>query len=160
MLQHQGNRIAQMVAGADLSDDDRTLQDFCFHAPADDRPRPDDAAGAALLALLDRELLPSFAWNGPWLQALAEAGKGKPPPRRLCWAADGAILLAPHRTETGWGGFLIAEARAAGQVLAFADERGAEITLAVPADVVPPRSFAAARGGAELALVMSRENCP
>jgi hypothetical protein len=45
-------------------------------------------------------------------------------------------------------------------VLTFADERGAEVTLAVPADVVPPRSFAAARGDAELALAASRENCP
>jgi hypothetical protein len=154
MLQNQANRIAMQAAGADVPEDNRTLLDFCFFADRPDDSRPPQAAGAAMLALLERELLPWFAINGPWAAELQSQGQGVEPPGRLCWAADGAILLAPYRTETGWGGFLIAEAKAAGQVLSFADERGQEVALQVPADAVPPRAFAAARADADLPLAM------
>jgi hypothetical protein len=140
------------AAGADLDDDDRTLQDFCFFVDRVEDARPPRAAGAAMLALLERELLPWFAINGPWAAELQAQGQGVEPPGRLCWAADGAILLAPFRTQVGWGGFLIAEAAAAGQVLRFADERGQEVVLMVPADAVPPRAFAAAKADADLPL--------
>jgi hypothetical protein len=56
-----------------------------------------------------------------------------------------------------WGGFLVAQASAAGRVREFASEAGEVVPLRVPTDAVPGRSFAAAQAGAVLVLA-SREN--
>ena len=136
------------------------LRDFCLWSDVAEKPRPPSEAGAALLDLLERNLLPSFVLDGPWLADLEAQGRGVKPPPRLCWAAEDAIVLAPYRIDQEhWGGFLICLAGAAGRVRQFASEAGEEVALRVPGDVVPPRSFAAARGGAVLAIA-SRENCP
>lgn len=111
-----------------------------------------------MLALLEKGLLPSFAFNGPWIPDLSAQGKDATPPPRLCWAAEDAILLAPHRVDQAhWGGFLIAQATAAGNVRQFASESGEVVMLLIPADAVPANSFAAARAGAVLAIE-GREN--
>ena len=116
-------------------------------------PRPPSEAGAALLELLERNLLPGFVLDGPWLADLEAQGRGVTPPPRLCWAAEDAILLAPYRVDAShWGGFLVARATAAGRLLEFASEAGEVISLRVPADVVTGRAFAGARAGAELVL--------
>jgi hypothetical protein len=100
-----------------------------------EKPRPPSEAGAALLELLERNLLPG-----------------------LCWAAEDAILLAPYRVDAGhWGGFLVAQVSAAGQAREFASEAGEVVALRVPADAVQGRAFAAAQAGAVLAM-SSREN--
>jgi hypothetical protein len=111
-----------------------------------------------MLALLEKGLLPNFAFNGPWVQDLSAQGKGAAAPPRLCWAAEDAILLAPHRVDQAhWGGFLIAKASAAGAVRQFASEAGDVVTLAIPADAVPTATFTAAKAGAVLAIE-GREN--
>lgn len=111
-----------------------------------------------MLALLERDLLPPFVMDGPWFAELEAQSHGAAAPQRLCWAAEDAILLAPYRADAEhWGGFLVARASAAGQERLFASEAGEEVRLRVPADVVPPRSFAGCRANA-LAPIWSREN--
>ncbi len=123
-----------------------------------EKPRPPSEAGAALLELLERNLLPGFVLDGPWLADLEAQGRGVTPPPRLCWAAEDAILLAPYRVDAGhWGGFLVAQVSAAGQAREFASEAGEVVALRVPADAVQGRAFAAAQAGAVLAM-SSREN--
>ena len=123
-----------------------------------EKPRPPSEAGAALLELLERNLLPGFVLDGPWLADLEAQGRGVSPPPRLCWAAEDAILLAPYRVDASrWGGFLVAQASAVGRVREFASEAGEVVTLRVPADAVQGRSLAAAQAGAELVMA-SREN--
>ncbi len=123
-----------------------------------EKPRPPSEAGAALLELLERNLLPGFVLDGPWLADLEAQGRGVTPPPRLCWAAEDAILLAPYRVDAGhWGGFLVAQRSAAGRMREFASEAGEVVALLVPTDAVPGRSFTAAQAGAVLVLA-SREN--
>ena len=123
-----------------------------------EKPRPPSEAGAALLELLERNLLPGFVLDGPWLADLEAQGRGVSPPPRLCWAAEDAILLAPYRMDAGhWGGFLVVQASAVGQAREFASETGELLALRVPADAVQGRAFAAAQAGAVLAMT-SREN--
>lgn len=112
-----------------------------------------------MLALLERNLLPTFAFDGPWVADLSSQGKGTAPPPRLCWAAEDAILLAPYRVDAGhWGGFLIATASASGKVRQFASEGGDVVSLVIPGDVVKGHAFAAAVAGAIL-VIEGRENC-
>lgn len=147
-----------MAAGGTPEGDPPSLLDFCFWAEVAEKPKPPEQAGAAMLALLERDLLPSFVLDGPWLAELEAQGRGATPPRRLCWAAEDAILLAPYRADgEHWGGFLVAKASAAGQVRLFASEEGEEVSLRVPADVVPTRAFAGCRANA-LVPIWIREN--
>lgn len=147
-----------MVAGGTPEGDPPTLLDFCFWADVAEKPKPPGQAGAAMLALLERDLLPPFAMDGPWFAELEAQGRGATPPKRLCWAAEDAILLAPYRADAEhWGGFLVAQASASGQVRVFASEEGEEVSLRVPADVVPPRAFAGCRANA-VAPIWIREN--
>jgi hypothetical protein len=134
------------------------LNDFCFFNEIEEKPKPPSAAGAALLALLDQDLLPAFAFNGPWLEDLAREGKGIDPPSRLCWASEDAILLAPWRvSHEEWGGMLIAMQSANDAVRTFYDEKGASVTLRIPENVVPKNAFSAADGNAIL-MIARREN--
>ena len=121
-------------------------------------PRPPSEAGAALLELLERNLLPGFVLDGPWLADLEAQGRSVTPPPRLCWAAEDAILLAPYRVDAShWGGFLVAQASAVGRVREFASEAGEVVALRVSSDAVQGRAFAAAQAGAVLVMA-SREN--
>jgi hypothetical protein len=116
-------------------------------------PKPPSAAGAAMLALLEQDLFPHFAINGPWLEDLAREGKDVDPPRRLCWAAEDAILLAPWRHDsTHWGGMLVAMASAAGQVRQFYDEKGESIILEIPSNAVPKDAFSGGMADAILEI--------
>lgn len=111
-----------------------------------------------MLALLEKGLLPAFAFNGPWVADLAAQGEGQEPPSRLCWAAEDAILLAPYRSDQAhWGGFLIAQVSACGKVRQFASEAGDVVLLLVPADAVSKGAFSAAKSNATLAIE-GREN--
>lgn len=116
--------------------------DFYEFASDADVQRPPAQAGAAMLELIRRGMFPSFALfvHGD----LKAAGKGESPPPRLAWLSDDAILLAPYPLEEGgWGGFLIAQAEAAGRVIEFRSERGERVMLRVPEHV--------AERGAEMA---------
>lgn len=107
--------------------------EFFIWADKEEKPRPPSEAGAALLKLLDLDLLPGFAAGGPWLEDLVEHGASAPLPPRLCWAAEDAILLAPYKVDGDhWGGFLIACLSAKDQSREFADENGQTIQLSVP----------------------------
>lgn len=110
-----------------------SLDQFFVWADREEKPRPPSEAGAALLELINRDLLPGYAADGPWLQDLVQQGESAPLPPRLCWAAEDAILLAPYQTNGDhWGGFLIARATAKDQSREFADENGRTIVLTVP----------------------------
>lgn len=135
------------------------LKEFCFWSDVAESPRPPSEAGAAMLELLERNLFPSFALSGPWVQDLQQQGKDAKPPERLCFAAEDAILLAPYRVDQStWGGFLIALASAAGQTRQFASEAGDLVILHIPSDVMPAKTFAAAKAHSRLAIE-GRENC-
>lgn len=130
------------------------LKDFCFFGDNIEKPRPSNAAGAALLRLIELELLPAFALDGPWLADLEAEGKGIEPPTRLCWASEDAILLAPHRAdEYHYGGFLIAKLTANGQVRKFYSNSGESITLKIPNNTVNTNAFSAAISDAMLEIV-------
>lgn len=134
------------------------LKDFCFYAEVTEKPMPPSAAGAAMLALLEQELLPDVVTNGPWLQDLATAGKDVTPPSRLCWAAEDAVLLAPWRAgQDQWGGMLIAEASANGATRVFYDEKGSSVVMQIPEDIVPKGAYGASNGEARL-TIKNREN--
>lgn len=110
------------------------------------------------MALLDQQLFPAFAWNGPWLEDLSKAGEGVDPPSRLCWASEDAILLAPWRIDRDhWGGMLIAAAAANGKISKFYDEKGLSVIMQVPDDAVPKGAFSAGNENAVL-IVKDREN--
>lgn len=129
------------------------LVDFCFFADRTEAPLPPAAAGAALVALLERDLMPGWA-IGPWCQALEQAADGHEPPARLCWAADDAILLAPWRADAGhWSGFLIVDRRAVGQERTFWSEAGLSVDLLIPATLKTPGAFLFAREGVTLPIV-------
>ncbi len=133
------------------------LQDFCFFADTTETPKPPSAAGAAMLALLEQDLFPYWAINGPWLEDLEREGKGVDPPHRLCWAAEDAILLAPWRHDSShWSGMLIAMASAAGQVRHFYDEKGESIILEVPVNAVPKNAFSGGMADAMLEITYGK----
>jgi hypothetical protein len=129
------------------------LSDFFLWGQAAEKPRPPSEAGAALLALIELELLPGFVLDGPWMQELMEQGKGAKTPPRLCWAASDAILLAPYQPDAEhWGGFLIAQASARGQEREFATEAGEVANLLVPDAMIPAGTLKAARANALLPI--------
>lgn len=107
---------------------------YVFGGVAEQQLQP-AAAGAAMLALLDRKLLPAFA-IGEWYDGLAAVGEGAVVPRRLAWCSEEAVLLAPWRIDAGsWGGYLIAMAESAGMVQTFFNEHGDSVQLRVPQTV-------------------------
>ncbi len=131
-----------------------SLYDFTFWADVAEKPKPPSAAGAALIELINRNLLPSFAFDGPWLADLEQQGRNEKPPERLCWAADDAIILAPYRQDQEhWSGFLIAKAAAAGTIRKFHNEQGQALSLRLPDDIVTGSAFAGAKAGAQLQIV-------
>lgn len=110
-----------------------------------------------MLELLNRDQFPSWALT--FYSELNAAGKGQPKPPRLVWAANDVILLAPYRIDGAtWGGFLIAEASALGQVREFWNEEGDQLSLRVPADV-PERGAVLAAAGQRLSIVISPVPC-
>ena len=87
-------------------------------------------AGAALLELERRGLLPAFACAAD--ERLERAGKGAPAPERLAWIHEQAMLLAPWQGAGAWHGHLIAEPEASGRVLEFSSVDGETISLQLP----------------------------
>ena len=131
-----------------------SLYDFTFWADVAEKPKPPSAAGAAMIELLERNLLPPFVMDGPWLADLEMQGRGQKPPERLCFACADAILLAPYREDQEhWAGFLIARASAAGKTLEFHSEQGQAITLKIPDGIVSGRAFAGAKAAAVLTIM-------
>lgn len=109
------------------------MNEFFIWNEKEEKPRPPSDAGAALLELIDRDLLPGYATDGPWLQDLVQQGQSATPPPRLCWASEDAILLAPYQVDSDhWGGFLIACLSSKDQIREFADENGRTIYLLIP----------------------------
>jgi hypothetical protein len=109
-------------------------RDFYQFGDPEDANRPPAAAGAAMLALIERRLFPMFALFVH--DQLRSAGKDQSLPPRLAWMAEDATLLAPYPLEDGrWGGFLITQDTAAGKAREFRSENGERITLVVPAKI-------------------------
>ena len=136
-----------------------SLYDFTFWSDVAEKPKPPGAAGAAMIELLDRNLLPAFVMDGPWLADLEMQGRGQKPPERLCFACADAILLAPYRVDQDhWAGFLIAKASAVGAVRQFHSESGQSVVLVIPDEIMTKRAFGAAIEGAVLSISVEREN--
>lgn len=134
------------------------LYDFTFWNDTAEKAAPFNSAGAAMLRLIELNLFPLFALDGPWIADLENQGKGSETPSRLCWATEDAILLAPHREDIDhWGGFLIAQRSAAGKTREFYSEKAESITLQIPKDAVPTNAFANATSSAILRII-KREN--
>jgi hypothetical protein len=138
------------------------IKDFYAWADVEEKPRPPSEAGAALAALVDRELHEDFWLDGPWFDDLMAQGEGKNPPSKLCLSSPAAILLAPYRVGHGqWGGFLIAKPEASGRSLEFtcldlegdAINAGHSMKLKIPAELVNPKGFGSSRAGAILQIV-------
>ena len=113
--------------------------DFLLHKPpgterqqaaSDAPPRDWGPAGAALLVLERRGLLPSFACAAD--PQLERAGKGQPVPTMLALLHDQALLLAPWADKGQWRGFLLAEPEVSGQDLTFSSVDGEQIGLRLP----------------------------
>ncbi len=155
----EGNRYTLAAAGVQPSGDMPVLSDFYVWGDLNEKPLPTSAAGAAMLELLQRNLLPPFVLDGPWLADLEAQGKNADAPKRLCWAADDAILLAPYRVSADqWGGLLIAKASASGQVRTFHSDTGESTSLIIPNGAVPRSAFVAAVDDAKLLIAAGREN--
>ena len=129
------------------------MGDFFLWGQASQKPRPPREAGAALQELIEREILPGFVLDGPWMQELLAQSPGVQAPPQLCWAAHDAILLAPYRSGADhWGGFLIAQSSAKGQIREFASEDGDVIHLLIPDSLIPAGTLKTARANAVLPL--------
>lgn len=110
------------------------MEEFCWFLPPKDEVTtgPPPEAGAALLALCERQLAPGFAMG--FYDALADAGEGVAAPALLALLADDALLLAPQEGADGWRGLLLAQDTAAGQPRAFTVlDRDQTVWLDVPA---------------------------
>lgn len=106
-----------------------------------------DLAAAAMLELIDLNLFPSFAVDGPWMNRLYSRGLYMDPPDLLCLLADDAILLAPSMiNDDKWMGFLIAQSSASGMVRSFskieANHPIEKIMLQLPKCVAKKHAFA------------------
>jgi hypothetical protein len=114
---------------------------------------PPAAAGSAAVALLALGLFP--AWALSFIEPLLQAGEDQPTPARLALLADDALLLAPVEAgdlsqRGGWGGLLIAEDTAAGQLREFSSEdQAVRVWLRVP----PPSELGSAVWAEEVACL-------
>ena len=117
-----------------------TLREMCFFWPEDDDgggpSGPPAEAGSAAVALLALGLFP--AWALGLIEPLLKAGDDQPTPARLALLAEDALLLAPMEAggltqRAGWGGLLIAEDTAAGQLRQFnSEDQAVTVWLRVP----------------------------
>jgi hypothetical protein len=107
--------------------------------------RPSAAAGAAMVELERRGLLPAFSLS--FFKPLSAAADPLKTPSRLGWIGDDVLLLAPYQPDEGhWCGFLIAEAEAGGQIRQLRSEDGETIELLVPASVATAGAVMAEEG--------------
>lgn len=121
------------------------IQDFQFFRVDDDTPRPPAAAGTALVELERMGRLPAFALS--FFKELSAVADPAHMPHQLAWIGDDVLLLAPYRIdEQHWGGFLIAEAEAAGQVRLLHSETDQQLALVIPASVATAGAVMAAEG--------------
>jgi hypothetical protein len=111
----------------------------------DAEDQPPAAAGAAMVELERRRLLPSFALS--FFKPLSKAADPTKTPARLAWIGDDVMLLAPYRVGADhWGGFLIAEAEAAGQRRLLRSEDGETLEVMVPPSVASAGAVMAEEG--------------
>lgn len=93
------------------------LDDLYLYRQPEPGDLPPAAAGAAMLALLEREEFPD--WAVAFYDSLNAVGRNHPAPARLALISEDAILLAPTLEPGGWRGFLIAEDTAINQPRSF-----------------------------------------
>lgn len=98
-----------------------------------------------MLELERRRILPAFALT--FYKALAAVADPEVVPDPLAWVGSDVLLLAPYQVDaTHWGGFLIADAEAAGQVRELRSESGALLRFEIPASVAASGAVAAEAG--------------
>lgn len=93
------------------------LDDLYLYRQPEPGDLPPAAAGAAMLALLEREEFPD--WAVAFYDSLNAVGRNQPAPPRLALISEDAILLAPTLEPGGWRAFLIAEDTAINQPRSF-----------------------------------------
>ena len=135
---HDSERPIAMVSSL-LANKDRdpkkskkgySYEDFSFYKPAGGINGPEDYFGSAMLTLVKKKQLPSWA-----LFCFKEVTSGADTsyiPEVCAFIAKDAMLLHPTRSGNGWKGLLIAQESASLQTRVFADDRGNKYTLSVP----------------------------
>lgn len=98
-----------------------------------------------MAALIRQGKLPSFALS--FYKQLAAVAGDTPPPLQLAWIGQDVLLLAPYPVDQHhWGGFLIAEAEAAGQRRLLHSETGDQLWVMVPSSVAEAGAVTAVEG--------------
>lgn len=98
-----------------------------------------------MLELIKLQLFPSFALS--FYKELAQSADRSITPSRLAWIGEDVVLLAPFRVDAEhWGGFLIAEAEAAGQHRRLWSENGETLWVMVPESVATAGAVMAEEG--------------
>ena len=104
-------------------------EDFYLYQSREEQDLPAGRCGAAALALIERHLFPSWAL---FCYKELASGAGSTPPSLLAFISDGAILLAPVKTENGYKGMLIAQEAAGNSWRQFKSPCGRVETLYIP----------------------------
>jgi len=107
-----------------------SYEDFSFYKPIGGVNGPEDYYGSAMLCLVKKRLLPSWA-----MFCYKEVVGGADPsyePHLAALIAEDAMLLHPTRGQFGWTGMLIAMESASMQTRTFRGQNGEEVVLTVP----------------------------
>ena len=105
-------------------------EEFCMYASKEDLKLPSERYGAAMNALIQQRLWPSWAL---FCYKELAAGAGPVAPSVLAFMHEDAIVLAPSDTGSGaMVGLLIAREAASGKKLLMQSPCGKQATIAIP----------------------------
>lgn len=105
------------------------MQDFFLFEPRDERNIPTNVYGSAAMALIEQNMLPSWALFV--FKDLKEAADGSAP-TLLAYVCDDAMVLAPVHFMNYVKGMLIAKHSASGQRRMMSSPCGKSIYLEIP----------------------------
>lgn len=107
-----------------------TFEDMSFYKPRDHYSRADGAYGSAMLKMVERGTLPSWALF--CFKGVTAAADLEYVPKTCALVAEDAILLHPVEKNGTWEGMLIAQESASMQRREFVSDDGRRVSLAVP----------------------------
>ena len=107
-----------------------TWEDFSFYKPRTNGDLPNYVYGSAMLELVKKGRLPSWALF--CFKEVTEAASPAYTPSLCAFMAEDALLLHPVQTSEGWEGMLIALESSSEQMRVFTDDNGHKHTLFVP----------------------------
>ena len=107
-----------------------TFEDMSFYKPVDHHSRADGAYGSAMMAMVKRGTLPSWALF--CFKGVTATADPDYTPAVCALVAEDAILLHPTEVDGSWEGMLIAQESASRQRRTFTSETGISVSLVVP----------------------------